>query len=777
MANTSYLREYIYTGEDIIKELQIVLKNIEIKYSYQANKYETADSKRYGDMYITAKDHISNIYTYTEIELSILLQYFSYDDIIKKNYRDPKNLPSDLVSQILYKQDEYVVYDYENNERELNNYYRVLNGVPEIGQPPLFAPIDFYTNTGISPDTPVHKLSNVHVTLLKQGGYYDIIKAENPDAKYLDNLGEDRISYYTSRQALDYSIIRLSENVELHETFRKNFLEVYETVREYYMTAIYNSSFIGQYEAYPNLIGLSIMMMTINNMITMNFKSIIKRELFDLSTIRLLYSAYNLPFIDTLPLDFHKNMINNINYLLQYKSTNKVLLNILDIFGYTSSSINKYFLIKKHKLDEDGNPIFIYKDDPDNPGKRILDKEKMYELSFQSVDITSENVAEEINDPVKSEAYNIITKEDPYWVEDEQLKELIYDTNFNYVETKYLGLASMYISSKSTFNITYAIRMLLDTKDKLSNYTINIPDLFDRDEYFTIFDLICFLNALLAKRNGLKGTIFFDISKVYAIKGYNFKKDISKILNDIERSEFDDKESLLNILKYIYINGELISTVDNTYNTIITLYDFIRERMRTTHDIDIYMTYREVYNALLICEENKELFSYIDNKTGTSKVYNTYLEYLSNENPVLSNYVINVLDNEVALTMEKIIARIEKILPSIKNLNNISSGDNILYDALVQFLMYFKSYTTDLIKFTTFMIFDDFMDNNLKILDKIHHYKPSSLQLKGYLSNIYDTLHGIHKEYRLNDQEIKLTDNLQMYILENDVVTEIKNIK
>lgn len=776
MANTSYLREYIYTGEDIIKELQIVLKNIEIKYSYQANQYETVDSKRYGDMYITAKDHISNIYTYTEIELSILLHYFSYEDIIKNNYRDPKNLPSDLVSEILYKQDEYIVYDYENNEREMNNYYRVLNGIPEIGQPPLFAPIEFYTNTGISPDIPVHKLTTVQVTLLKQGGYYDKIKAENPDAKYLNNLGEDRISYYTSRQALDYSIIRLSENTELHETFRKNFLEVYETVREYYMTAIYNSSFVGQYDAYPNLIGLSIMMMTINNMITINFKSIIKRELFDLSTIRLLYSAYNLPFIDSLPLDFHKNMINNINYLLQYKSTNKVLLNILDIFGYTTSSINKYFLIKKHKLDEDGNPIFIYKDDPDNPGKRILDKEKMYDLSFQLVDISSENVAEEINDPVKSEAYNIVTGEDPYWVEDEQLKELIYDSNFNYVETKYLGLASMYIASKNTFNITYAIRLLLDTKDKLSNYTINIPDLFDSDEYFTIFDLVCFLNALLAKRNGVKGTIFFDTSKVYAIKGYDFKKDISMIINDIEKSDFVDKELILNIIKYIHINEELIGTVDTTYNSIATLYEFIRERMRTTHDIEIYMAYRQIFYALLVCEENKELFSYTDNK-GKSNVYNNYLQYLTSENPVLSNFVENVLDNEIALAMEKTITRLEKIIPSIKNLNNINNDDNILYDALVQFLMYFKSYTTDLINFTTFMVFDDFMEHNLKILDKIHHYEPSAGELKDYLTNIYDTLYGIDKEYIMEDRKIKLSNHLDIYVIENGVVTEVKTIK
>lgn len=776
MATTSYLREYIYTGEDIIKELQIVLNNIEIKYSYLANVYETADSKRYGDMYITAKDHVSNIYTYAEIELSILLQYFSYDDIIKYNYKDPKNLPSDLVSQILYKQDEYIVNDYEENEREMNNYYRVLNGVPEIGQPPLFAPIDFYTNAGISPDTPVHRLSTVQVTLLKQGGYYDKLKAENPDAKYLNNLGEDRISYYTARQALDYSIIRLSENTDLHETFRSNFLDVYETVREYYMTAIYNSSFVGQYDAYPNLIGLSIMMMTINNMITMNFKSIIKRELFDLSTIRLLYSAYNLPFIDTLPLDFHKNMINNINYLLQYKSTNKVLLNILDIFGYTTSSINKYFLIKKHKLDEDGKPIFIYKDDPDNPGKRILDKEKMYDLSFQLVDITSENVAEDINNPVKSESYSIVTGEDPYWVEDEQLKELIYDTNFNYVETKYLGLASMYIASKNTFNITYAIRMLLDTKDKLSNYTINIPDLFDSDEYFTLFDLVCFLNALLAKKNSLKGTIFFDVSKVYAIKGYDFKKDIATIVSDIEKSDFVDKEALLDIVKYIYVNENLISTVDTTYKSIATLYEFIRDRMRTTHDIFVYMAYREVYQALLVCEENKELFSYIDSK-GQPKVYTTYLDYLNNENPVLGNYIDNVLENEIALAMEKTIARIEKILPSITNLNNINSNDNILYDALVQFLMYFKSYTTDLINFTTFMVFDDFMEHNLKIIDKIQHYNPSACELKDYLTNIYDSIHGIHKEYKLENQKIKLSDHLDIHVIEDGVVTEIKSIE
>lgn len=741
-------KPYNYNGEDIIREMKTLLSEVKIKLNYEAKKYETADSARMGEMYCSAFNHETSVYTYDVIDNQVLLDYgFTQNEIDNKKLYEPSNIPSTILRDVLDIQDNYFTAWYLDNDVESNDYYRRLNGKPGAKDEILFAPPEFYTKFGIDLK-PVHQFNDIEVTFLNREGYLDDLIEKHPDLDYLTNLGDSRVTYDISRTALPFELIRLrKKSLKIHEMFIDRFIELYNTIREYFMTAIFNKSMANSYEYYENFIGMAILIDTINNMVVYNIKSIINRELYDLSTIRLLYSAYNLPFVQALPLETHQNIINNINYLLQYKSTNKVLLHLLDIFDYSDISINKYFLIKKHKKDEYGNPIFVYKTVKDENGKevKVLDKEQMYELSFQLVDIASENIASDINNNVAYESYSTVTTEDPYWIEDEKLKDTLYNNTFNYIETKYLGLTSMYISTKKTFDITYGIRLLEDTNSYFKSIPIKINRLFG-DTTFSILETVSLLNALLAKKNKLKSSIFFDPPQVATIRGFDFKKDLSIIIQDIDKNPNLDNTILVPLLNKIQTTGGTIEEIQSSFDGVMELYRTIRREMTKTTKIEVYYAYKELYNTLLICKENLDTFTDDDGNR-----YNTYNDYLTAVQPKMAAYLTTVSDDEITEDITYVIKELEKILPKFTNLRILNKTDTVLYNTLLQFIIYFKSYTTDVINFASIVTFNDNMEHMVKIIDKLHSKDVYGLTVNEYLDSWYDTISGIESEKERRD--------------------------
>ena len=54
--------------------------------------------------------------------------------------------------------------------------------------------------------------------------------------------------------------------------------------------------------------------------------------------------------------------MKNLNSLLKYKSSDKVLYSICELLGFGDINILKFYLSKVHKMDSNGNPIFLYKE-------------------------------------------------------------------------------------------------------------------------------------------------------------------------------------------------------------------------------------------------------------------------------------------------------------------------------------------------------------------------------------------------------------------------------
>jgi hypothetical protein len=332
----------------------------------------------------------------------------------------------------------------------------MLSGLPNIETEERYfikLTVDEQKRAGIMNDSYIHQMSDDEIYKIEECGLLAEIIEKHPDYKYLNYLSYHGIDIVTARITNNFGILKLT-NTDIPDYFYNKFLQTYEECRQYFMTVIYIQNFSNSYKLYDNFIGLCIMFMTIQRIVSNTFKYGIEREFYDWSFIQNLYKMYNVPFVNNLPIDYHITILKNLNNLLTYKSTDKVLYDISSLLGYDRIKIFKYYLIKKHVLDENEKPKFFYKQKIDDDGFPVFDDdgnpvltedlERMYDVYFQKVDIKEQNLALALQDEVYKLKYDEVILDDPYWYDDKELQKMKYNEAYNYVETKYISLNLMY---------------------------------------------------------------------------------------------------------------------------------------------------------------------------------------------------------------------------------------------------------------------------------------------------------------------------------------------
>ena len=363
------LKRLSFSFDSLMKELQLILSNVVIKRDYIAKQFENNDYKYEVDCYMTAMEGKSNYYTYNFFDNSVLKEV-GYSDLEINNGLTKQDIKRDgRIDKCIELQDKLTINNYE----ERNNYYRKLNGLPNTGDNIFFyAPEEFYQANQID-FKPIHKFTINELKLLnKNDGYLDkLIEREAKDRilldgsnmyvdrTYLKHLGTNKIDIVKARQAKNYDLLFTNTDI-LNEFLHDEFVQTYETMRDYYSGYIYNGNVSELIEGYDTFIGLMIMMRTINTLMVKTFKYSVERNYFDLRTMRIIYDAYNIPFNENLPLEYHKALLRNINFLLEYKASNRTILELFKIFNSEDMSLYRYYLVKQHMI-YDGKPIFKYK--------------------------------------------------------------------------------------------------------------------------------------------------------------------------------------------------------------------------------------------------------------------------------------------------------------------------------------------------------------------------------------------------------------------------------
>ena len=533
------LRNNIQLG-DFIAQLKTLLLSVVVKRDKLADAFETdIDAKKAADKYINTIDNGDDWNSYVKFDREVLLMAGLDANMISYYMANKDNIPREMRGKVVAIQKQYIIDNYV----EKNDYYRMLHGEPTIEDeeaheqweeeqrkedpdPKITDPFIYCgENTyGIPSNVPVHQLSNEYISLMEAIGILDTMKAENPTKGYLKYLGKKAISYYNARTADNFGLLYV-DTTKVDNVIREDFITFYDKARSYYMIGFYNREFSNIFVWYDEFIGLLTLIMATQRLISNIYKQGLTRDFYDVNLIKYLFNSYSIPFIEELDIKYQRALAKNLNYLLQYKSTDKVLYDISYLLGFYNVNIYKYYLIKTHKLKEDGSPIFEYKTYKEN-GETVTvpDYPKMYGFHFQQVNLKSEDINSAIIDQRFHHDYEDIIDQDPYWVEDAELKQRMYEEDFNHIVTKYMSVDVMVKMVEMIYEVSHTMRAVIDNKEDFRKIMINIPAISPYD--ITLYDYIILLCALISKKLHLPGKIplvGYQIANVY---GFNYSENL-----------------------------------------------------------------------------------------------------------------------------------------------------------------------------------------------------------------------------------------------------------
>lgn len=676
----------------LYRQFQDVLENLTIKYTYTAADNETIDTKKYADRYLDAINKRDNFYTYSIWEKYELTEIGIEDYHIISEVLAGNNdvLPIAARELLVENRRNRIIYEYE----EQNEYYRIYNGLAPknaLRSQYFYLPEDYANWIGLPEEDrniPIHMiqdyfnkqdagLGDYYIMMLEGTNYIEELIQANPDIEYLKYMGSNRISIKALRGAKNFQIIQL-KGAKLSTVMYDTFLQVYEQCRDYVVKVIYNSFYRQIIPYYDNFIALSIMVMTINNMVMSQIPLGIRREYYNKAAIQALYQAYGIPYNLMLDEETQSNIVQNLNLMIQHKATDKVIYDIANLLGFSKLDVYKYYLVKEQKFDRYGVPIVKWTErfnTDTGEFETTYDYEKMYDKYFQKAELRNQNYVESLTHPENRVEYDIVTTNDPYWYEDTDLVNAIYNTKYNFVETKYLSLSIAYSMTEIIFDNTVLLKMILHNKETINNINLELPKITNNRNPVPLFDVVVLLLAITAAKHELTGEIITKPSQVISILDYNQNLQDSELLVDTLSFDFSlfhpnnekgrklveemkevlserDYEEFVSYLSCLNIdnnlpNKEKIAMFNQAYSDIKNLYYFLEHQMSKTTDHKTYEILKRLYHAAYYSQEMADIFMIRGNHTGFERPAKTYFEYLYYTNPKLYGSIFETnLSNE-----------------------------------------------------------------------------------------------------------------------------------
>lgn len=718
-----------------------IVKDVVIKYRNLAIVQEDLEMTKYVNQYMDAyfKKDVFESYTYDSSDFTAV--GVSDPNEIRDYLADSDDIPNGIKESLVELKRNKTLNEYV----EKNEYYRMLNGLPKLDDKEfVYLPYDRCVELGINATDPIHNIRKVNgdhiIDLIEARGWLDDLIKENPDKEYLKYIGKKNIDPVFARRAASYDLLYLPKISS--EDLRDKFIIIYNQCRDYFVKTIYTPQMSKMIDYYDNFVGLCIMVMTLQQLTVRSIQYSIDRDFFNMDQIKALFDTYDVPYFDSLDIDTQKAICNNINIMIRDKGTNKIIYDIARILGFDDIKIYKYYLMKSHILSEEGYPAFSTISQYDeSTGQDVItyDYQSMYDVYFQKVDVRNYDMHDALNDPNMRETYTSVTSGDPYWVVDDDLLRELYESEYNYKESKYLGLSISYKLTDILYEFILLFREICSNKDLLNDILIDLPSV-STTQKFNVFDSIVFLAALLSKKYGLKGEIVSKSSQVYAVLdaneyvanpqdgkndtfGFNFdffnsidyqrrKDEVVQYMTPEEQREFEGY--ILTLTLDTSSNSQKILTFNKMYNNTKKLSTFLINMMSKTNSLEAYETFRRMYNTIFYVKETSKMFT-----TYSGVVPTTYAEYLRDTQPLLYNKLTETSREDIHLMIAHVIDRIDNVIDGLKNIQVVNNATSKLHDVLIALIRFFKSYTTDMIGLNIVYTLDFKMDMLFRFFDMV----------------------------------------------------------
>lgn len=726
-----------------LEELMRISTDIVWKNTYLANRNEDPEYSIETELFMAAARGIVTFENIYQLEYSIMSEMGLSQSMMSICFDDKYKLPSNLrrtytnlyIKKVL---DKDPVTGHYLNYEEHNNYYRTLAGLPDIGD------TDYVYNTrydDIDKNTPIHLLPLSDRYNMERNGYLDVLIKRYPSKKYLKHIASKSIDIFTARIAERFSILYMKPSE--YDNLSNDFRDVYNNARYNVTRVYYTEAFRKNNNLYDSFLALSILFMTVQLMHYKYLDVDITRDFYDLESIRYIYDSYNVPFFSDIPLQYHNKIVKNINRLISYKGSTRVFFDLFDLFDYGRMDVFEYYLLKSHKFDTNGVPVFVYKEDGS------LDEKAVFDIKFGKVRLYDDPPLE-LSDVSNHVSYESITGLDPFWISDEALLNKIYGENFNYLETKYIGIQTVFDMMKIVYESSYFIQLIVSNRTQLSSTSMFYNNI---NSNINIFDMIIYLSALICEKYGYEGNISTELPSVSRILGFNFKDLASTLQRHIRNDPILSKDTELRGL-IVDMNVNDINSVNNTFRKITRLRYHISDKIVSSANREIYFAYNNLEKIMMSTEIVERLY-----RKKNGEVADSFKDMLSDINPQLYIRLLTP-DLDINHEIDTISVLFMNTFNELKYFESIDGMDiGIIIQHLFNILNFFKSAKAELTGYNITYIITSRGMNRFKLFSEIVQYSESNGVRKDRLKFLTDLM-DIARTLTKQKEELLLIDKL-----------------
>ena len=742
----------VYTDNPYVDEMVYYTKKMGIdtvlKMQQVADNNETVESLKASGLYISCVEGTAIFEIFPSVTTTALASAGIIDPgTVKLCLKDKNNVPLAKRAAVT----KALTAEYIENYEELNPYYRMLHGLPPIGQ-------EDYIENWLPPDgvaidvsKPVHMMTNAEALILDSYGVLDDMIEEDPvNRQYMRHLGKKKIDYYTARRANRFDPLYIPTIDS--EAIQKMYKDKLDANKMYVLRTVYSEAFNYGSDYYDNFIAVFIVLITVIDIISRVQEFIARKEIFDIRSVQYIFKSYGVPFYEEIPLKYQISMVKNLHTLLKYKSTAKCMVDICSLFGFDNIKIFKYYLLKDRRIDLTTGE-YIYATDEDGND----DLEEMYELKFLKLPLE-----DDLDDYIRVGGnyvdYDEITLGDAKWdggLDHNEVMKAILKEEFNFTRTKYISIDTIYEIAKMSAQQTYFFNFLYDNVDLEAMLTIQVPYI-EAGKEFNIADIFTLLTVLTYYYRGVKDTIMDTQSKVLYVNGFNFKADLAALAEEIGAKkiyEFDQYEHWANNAEEnnsITYVGSTLHAQEQLKNFIIPsasipsfgemmdiyvnnmeVRDELIKGMQEADNLKVYNVYKKLYDALCTVEltmdyyKNPETGDFYRDEEGDA----TYTEFLKHQDPALYYVILQTQEFEddasrnqyIANLIDSIVYALEEYIDTDEFQALFAYLPVMSSEAVKQYIAtiinFYKSYKIDFLGLNTVYIFDDKNDGAIRLID------------------------------------------------------------
>lgn len=674
--------EYLY-------KIQMIVSNSEFKNKELANKYETTESRLNGEKYVRMKlkQDSFNSYEYDDKEIYQALLDSGYpEDRIYLCLKNPYIIPPNVKKVLLDRKRAEI----NNTYVEMNKYYCNLAGLPFQGSNEVPAdriltiPDDFfllYAKEGtLSPNQPVHTLSDRYVELFMNSKYYTEMLETYKDAEYLRHIGSNAIPIEVSRKAKDGELMFINTNklsgyhrkfgnVTVSPDIVHLYSNTYSKVRDY----VYNTlrgNFSSIYPNYNDMIRFLTIYMSIGQTLSELMKQSSSMMYLNNASANNYFMLYGLPSV-IMEGQSMINFLKQFRLLLMDKGTN-VVYRVKDFIGYKYTDINSLIMVKQQVF-VNGVPQFTYDEDGNAT--------PMYNIVFRRLGTTADKSSYfQFKTSDQEYDWREIASGDPrwWWWNDPEIDSMLYEMNYTLSNSKYIQLSTHMSMADIYWQSIILLRGLLDNKSD----TNNTPIMINYDvgtQSISVFDAVLALviimnwNTVMINGKSFNGNLYKinsqynsvaacldmlfnglnnDGSPKDLIEGLPFK--IASFNFDIKYDDFYkyelptydylDPSYFIDKLLKPTLNNETKSVGLLISNDVRKIYDYLVDKLLRSRTIHEFRQVTTAFNKLFLVDPIRKNW-YSDLNINTMYLLETKYNISEKEIADFATYCSQVQDN------------------------------------------------------------------------------------------------------------------------------------